>query len=83
MLKPQFREFSFETQIFEKYSRVEKVILAAVAESYLLGVFTRSVEKIMTALGAGEISASSVFRITKEMDERVEDFLSKEIARYY
>ena len=37
----------------------------------------------MTALGAGEISASSVFRITREMDEKVEDFLSKGIARYY
>ena len=35
LLKPQFREFSFETQVFDKYSRVEKVILTAVAESYL------------------------------------------------
>ena len=24
LLKPQFREFPFETQVFEKYSRVEK-----------------------------------------------------------
>ena len=34
LLKPQFREFPFETQVFEKYSRVEKAILAAVSESY-------------------------------------------------
>lgn len=33
----------------------------------------------MTALGAGEISASSVSRITKELDEKVEEFLSKPI----
>ena len=60
LLKPQFREFPFETQVFEKYSRVEKAILTAVAESYLQGVSTRRVKKVMTALGVGEISASSV-----------------------
>ena len=45
LLKPQFREFPFETQVFEKYSRVEKAILTAVAESYIQGVSTRRVEK--------------------------------------
>ena len=79
LLKPQFREFPFETQVFEKYSRVEKAILTAVAESYLQGVSTRRVEKVMTALGVEGISASSVSRITKELDEKVEEFLSKPI----
>lgn len=79
LLKPQFREFPFETQVFEKYSRVEKAILAAVSESYLQGVSTRRVEKIMTAFGVEGISASSVSRITKELDEKVEEFLSKRI----
>jgi len=31
----------------------------------------------MTALGIGEISATSVSRITKELDEKVEEFLFK------
>lgn len=34
MAKPQFREFPFETDVFEKCPRVEKAILIAVAESY-------------------------------------------------
>jgi len=79
LLKPQFREFPFETQVFDKYSRVEKSILAAVSESYLQGVSTRRVEKVMTALGVEGISASSVSRITKELDEKVYEFLSKPI----
>ncbi|AKB18324.1 Mobile element protein [Methanosarcina sp. WWM596] len=33
----------------------------------------------MTAIGIREISASSVSRITKELDEKVEEFLSKRI----
>ncbi len=79
LLKPQFREFPFETQIFEKYSRVEQSILSAVAESYLQGVSTRRVNKVMAALGVEGISASSVSRITKELDEKVSEFLSKPI----
>ena len=79
LLKPQVREFPFETQVFEKYSRVEKAILTAVSESYLQGVSTRRVENIMTAFGIKGISASSVSRITKELDEKVEEFLSKPI----
>lgn len=41
LLNPQSREFSFETGVFEKYSRVEKAILTAVSES-TLGVSTPS-----------------------------------------
>jgi len=33
----------------------------------------------MTALGVGEISATSVSRITKELDEKIVEFLSKPI----
>ena len=54
LLKPQFREFSFETQVFDKYSRVEKAILTAVAESYLQGVSTRRMRKVIIALGVEE-----------------------------
>jgi len=66
-------------QVFDRYSRVEKAILTAVSESYLQGVSTRRMKKIMIALGVGEISATYVSRITKELDEKVEEFLSKPI----
>jgi hypothetical protein len=38
LLKRQFREFLFETDLFEKCSIVEEVILTAAAESYLKGI---------------------------------------------
>ena len=71
--------YQAETQVFDKYSRVEKAILAAVSESYLQGVSTRRVEKVITAFGVKGISASFVSRITTELDEKVEEFLSKPI----
>jgi len=65
--KPQFREYPFETKVFDRYSRVEKALINAVIESYLQGVSTRRVKDIVSQLGIEELSASSVSRIAKEL----------------
>jgi putative transposase len=77
--KPQFREISFETKVFDRYSRVEKALVNAIAESYLQGVSTRRVQDIVSRLGIENFSASSVSRIAKELDEKVEEFLKRPI----
>ena len=35
LFKPQLREFQFTTQVFDRYSRVEKALRNAVLESYI------------------------------------------------
>ncbi len=77
--KPQFREISFETKVFDRYSRVEKALINAVIESYLQGVSTRRVHDIVSRLGVEDLSASSVSRISRELDGRVEEFLKRPI----
>ena len=77
--KPQFREFPFRTQVFDRYSRVEKSLRVAVAESYLQGVSTRRVREIVSKFGLENISASEVSRIAKELDENVKQFLGRPI----
>jgi putative transposase len=77
--KPQFREYPFETKVFDRYSRVEKALINAVIESYLQGVSTRKVQDIVSRLGVEYLSASSVSRISKELDEKVEEFLKRPI----
>jgi transposase-like protein len=77
--KPQFREVPFRTQVFDKYSRVEKSLRIAVAESYLQGVSTRKIQDVVSKFGLENISASEVSRIAKELDEKVKDFLQKPI----
>jgi len=79
--KPQFREFSFETKVFERYSRVEKALINAIIESYLQGVSTRKVQDIVSQLGIDQLSASSVSRISKELDEKVDEFLKRPIEQ--
>jgi transposase-like protein len=49
--------------------------------SYLQGVSTRRVQDIASRLGIEELSASSVSRIAKELDEKVEDFLKRPIEQ--
>ena len=53
----------FPDGILERYSRVDKVVAAAVAEMYATGVSTRKVERIAARLGIERLSASQVSRI--------------------
>ena len=77
--KPQVREIPFQTKVFDRYSRVERALINAIIESYLQGVSTRRVQDIVSRLGIEELSASSVSRIAKELDEKVEEFLKRPI----
>jgi putative transposase len=77
--KPQLRESSFETKIFDKYSRVEKALINAIAESYLQGVSTRKIQDIVCHLGLEQLSPSSISRISKELDDKVNEFLNRPI----
>jgi transposase-like protein len=69
--KPQFRELSFRTEIFARYSRVEESVRVAVAESFLQGVSTRRIPRVMREFGLKNITASEVSRIAKKLDEEV------------
>ena len=79
--KPQFRDRSFKSCVFDKYSRVELALTNAIAESYLQGVSTRRIREVVAHLGVERLSASTVSRIAKELDEKVADFLRRPIER--
>lgn len=77
--KPQFREVPFKTEVFDRYSRVEKSLRVAIAESYFQGVSTRKVQDVVSRFGLENISASEVSRIAKELDEKCKEFLERPI----
>ncbi|KUG14215.1 transposase [hydrocarbon metagenome] len=77
--KPQLRDISFTTQVFERYSRVEKDLENAIIESYLQGVSTRKIQDIVAHLGVEKISDSYVSKIAAELDQNVHLFLSRPI----
>jgi transposase-like protein len=79
--KPQFRGQSFKSCVFDKYSRVELALTNTIAESYLQGVSTRRIREVVSHLGVERLSASTVSRISKELDEKVAEFLKRPIER--
>jgi transposase-like protein len=81
LTKPEFREKSFETAVFEKYSRVEQALINAILESYIQGVSTRKIRHIMEKFGVTGVSAETVSHMGKALDEKVREFFSRPIEQ--
>ncbi len=63
----------FPEDLIERYSRVDRAVIAAVSEMVTCGVSTRKVERVAHALGVDRMSASQVSRICESLDAVVED----------
>ena len=79
--KPQFRDKSFETVIFERYCRVEQALICAILESYIQGVSTRRIRSILDQFGIEGVSAETVSNLGKALDEKVTEFLNRPIEQ--
>ena len=80
--KPQFRETSFHTAVFDNYSRVERAVESIILESYLSGVSTRSVNKVIKSLDV-QVSPSYVSSLSSRLDKTVNEFLERKIDGIY
>jgi putative transposase len=80
---PQDREGRFSTELFERYQRSEKALVAALAEMYVQGVSTRKVKAVTEALCGHSFSASSISRINKTLDESLRAFAERRLADAY
>src|SRR3954451_19691480 len=75
---PKLREGSyFPEWLLESRRRAEQALVSVVATSYLLGVSTRRVEKLVGQLGITSLSKSQVSEMAKSLDEQVEAFRSR------
>jgi Transposase, Mutator family len=57
---PQDRAGRFSTELFERYQRSEKALVAALAEMYVQGVSTRKVKAVTEELCGHAFSASTL-----------------------
>lgn len=78
---PKLREGSYyPAWLLEPRQRAEKALICVVADSYLAGVSTRKVDKLIKALGIEGISKSQVSRMAKALDEMVASFRNRPLA---
>src|SRR5688500_14116526 len=75
---PKLRSGSyFPDWLLERRRRAEQALISVVATSYLLGVSTRRVDKLVEQLGIKHISKSQVSQMAKTLDEQVEAFRTR------
>jgi transposase-like protein len=77
---PQDRQGRFSTELFERYQRSDKALLAALAEMYVQGVSTRKVKAITEELVGHSFSASSISAIVKKLDDELSRFARRRLS---
>ncbi len=75
---PKLRSGSyFPEWLLERRRRAEQALISVVATSYLLGVSTRRVEKLVEQLGVTRLSKSQVSEMARSLDEQVAAFRTR------
>jgi len=75
---PKLRTGSyFPDWLLQPRRRAEQALVSVVATSYLLGVSTRRVEKLVDALGVTRLSKSQVSEMAESLDEQVAAFRTR------
>ena len=80
---PQDRNGRFSTEIFERYQRSEKALVAALTQMYIQGVSTRKVQAISEELCGHSFSASAISEINKKLDAELGRFARRELENEY
>lgn len=80
---PQDRNGRFSTEIFERYQRSEKALVAALTQMYIQGVSTRKVTAISEELCGHSFSASAISEINKKLDAELGRFARRELESEY
>jgi len=80
---PQDRQGRFSTEIFERYQRSEKALVAALVEMYVQGVSTRKVKAISEELCGHEFSASTISELNLKLDAELERFARQALEAEY
>ena len=80
---PQDRAGRFSTELFERYQRSERALVAALAEMYVQGVSTRKVKTITEELCGHSFSASSISAMNQRLDTGLAQFASRPLAEAF
>lgn len=77
---PRTRDGKFRADVFERYQRNEKALLATMLEMYVQGVSTRKVSKVIENMCGKTYSKSFVSSLTKELDEEAKLWRNSDLS---
>lgn len=78
---PKLRSGSFFPEdVVERYQRVDRAVVAAVAEMYATGTSTRKVQRVAEKLGISRLSKDQVSAIAQNLDADVAELLGRDLG---
>ena len=77
---PKLRQGSYFPPFLDARKTSEKALVAVIQEAWIGGVSTRRVDDLVQAMGLSGISKSTVSKLCKDIDERVNAFLERPLA---
>ncbi len=80
---PRDREGRFQTQAFERYSRYEPQVAAALTEMFVSGTSTHKVGEVTKTLLGTAPSASTVSRLNQTLTEQFEAWRKRQLQPHY
>src|SRR3989338_3160481 len=80
---PRLRHGGFQTKVFRRYRRCEKLVEALIRDIFLAGISTRRVGAAISALLETTVSSSTVSRITRSLDAAVQRFHRRPLLDEY
>lgn len=80
---PRLRNETYKTRVFKRYKRHQDIVEDLIEDIFLKGISTRKVGDCVQRLLDTKISASSVSRITKRLDLKVNIFHKRKILDEY
>ena len=78
---PQIRNGIFTTDIFERYQRSERALIATLMEMVVNGVSTRKVARITEELCGTSFSASTVSQLCKDLDVSLRAWKERDLSK--
>ena len=77
---PKLRQGSYFPPFLEPRRTSEKALVAVIQEAWIGGVSTRRVDELVQAMGLAGISKSTVSKLCKDIDDRVNAFLERPLV---
>ncbi len=77
---PKLRQGIYFPSFLEARKMSEQALVAVIQEAWIGGVSTRRVDDLVQAMGLSGISKSTVSKLCKDIDERVNEFLNRPLT---
>lgn len=77
---PRTRSGQFNTELFEKYQRMDRAILSTIMEMYVNGVSTRKISKVVETLVGQEVSKAFVSDVNANLDPDIWKFKGRSLT---